>query len=261
MANSGGGYLVFGINDNGELSGKDISTMFSVDPADITNKIFSFTGINFSNFKIIECIKDRTTLATISVGPAAIPIVFTKPGNYQLDNGRQKNVFSVGSVYFRHGAKSEPCTSDDLRNFLEREIQRTKESWLNGIRQVVEAPEGSKVFILPLNTNESINNATPIRIVDDINAPILRIDEKDIFAIYPFGYKQLIIALKERYNNFMANSEFHKIRKQLVDNPIYCKTRLLNPNNSNGSKIILYSKNIFEELDKNYKLRGLEGEN
>lgn len=255
MANSGGGKIVFGINDNGELGEKDITPIFSVDPADITNKIFSFTGVNFGGFKIIECNLNTTNLALIQVDAIYVPIVFVKPGNYQSESGKQKNVFSVGSVYFRHGAKSEPCTSDDLRNFLEREITRTKESWLNGIRQVVEAPEGSRVLIVPNNTEEEINNSTYARLVNDENAPVLRLEEKDYFALYPFGYTQLTAALKIRYSNFSANNEFHQIRKPLLDNPRYCKTRLLNPNSAKSSKIILYSKYIFEEFDKHYSLK------
>jgi len=50
----------------------------------------------------------------------------------------RRNVFSVGTVYFRHGAKSEPGTSDDLRQFLEREIEATRRTWLDGIAKVVE---------------------------------------------------------------------------------------------------------------------------
>lgn len=255
MANSGGGYIFIGIDDNGYLSNNDISKILAVDPADITNKIFSFTGNNFSNFKIVETHINSTQIAVLYVGATNIPIVFTKPGNYQFESGKQRNVFSVGSVYFRHGAKSEPCTSDDLRKFLEREINRTKESWLKGIRQVVEAPEGSKVLIVPVNNTSDTESSTPIRLVNDPEAPTLRIDEKDYFELYPMGYTQLIRELKLRYNNFIANPEFHRIRKPLIENPRYCKTRLLNPNSVKSPKITLYSKNIFEEFDKYYTLK------
>ena len=255
MTNSGGGFLIFGINDDGALSGKDVNTVLSIDPADITNKIFSFTGTNFSNFKIIECSKDNTGLALISIGSNNVPIVFTKPGNYQAENGRQKNVFSVGSVYFRHGAKSEPCTSDDLRSFLEREINRTKDSWLKGIRQVVEAPEGANILVISNSNEENSGKSNSYQLVDDISAPTLRLDEKDIFELYPFGYSQLMEELKNRYSNFVANREFHKIRKPLLSNPLYCKVRLLNPKRPKGTNITLYSKKIFNEFDKYYKFK------
>src|SRR5574340_574293 len=56
------------------------------------------------------------------------PLVFTRVGTYEVAVGKQKTVFSVGTVYFRHGAKSEPGTSDDLRAFLERELELIKRS-------------------------------------------------------------------------------------------------------------------------------------
>ena len=46
---------------------------------------------------------------------------------------KQKTAFSAGTVYFRHGAKSEPGTSEDLRASLERELDRIRSSWLDGI--------------------------------------------------------------------------------------------------------------------------------
>ena len=41
-----------------------------------------------------------------------VPLVFTRVGTSEIAHGRQKTVFSVGTVYFRHGAKSEPGTSE-----------------------------------------------------------------------------------------------------------------------------------------------------
>src|SRR5919106_1038374 len=85
-------------------------------------------------------------------------------GTYEVAHGRQKTVFSVGAVYFRHGAKSEPGTSEDLRMFLERELELVKRSWLDGIAKVVEAPAGSRFAILPPETEPAgPSGALPLR--------------------------------------------------------------------------------------------------
>ena len=165
MANSGGGILLIGIKDDGQVSGANVDAILDYDPADITNKLFSYTGRHFSNFKIINLQKDEHTLAALQVGGVSIPLVFTNPGNYQGRDGKPKCAFASGTVYFRHGAKSQPCTSDDLQSFLKREIDIVKESWLSGIRKVVEAPEGSKVVI----TQDDIIEA--VRLVNDESAP------------------------------------------------------------------------------------------
>jgi hypothetical protein len=88
-------------------------------------------------------------LWTITVSAANTPLVFSQTGNYAEVNGKQKNAFLSGSIYFRHGAKSEPGNSEDLRLFIERRLQSIRREWLDGITKIVEAPSGSTVKILP----------------------------------------------------------------------------------------------------------------
>lgn len=75
-------------------------------------------------------------------------------------------------MYFRHGAKSEPATSDDLRAFIDRELELIKRSWLDGISKVVEAPAGSRIAILPPETQPTgPSGAVPLQLTNDPNAP------------------------------------------------------------------------------------------
>ena len=58
-------------------------------------------------------------LAAIVIdGLADGPLAFNQTARYTSPQGRQKTDFTKGSVYFRHGAKSEPATRDDFREFL-----------------------------------------------------------------------------------------------------------------------------------------------
>lgn len=124
MANSGGGILLIGINDDGQPSEFDVTSILNCDPANFTDKMFSYTGRHFSDFRVTAEERQGATIAAIEIGPASIPLIFTAPGNYQTADGKQKMAFQVGVVYFRHGAKSEPGTSDDLQQFLDRELNR-----------------------------------------------------------------------------------------------------------------------------------------
>src|SRR2546425_12202154 len=54
FANSGGGGIVFGVENDGSSAGNDISNILSLDLADITNKIESFTGYQFADLEIVE---------------------------------------------------------------------------------------------------------------------------------------------------------------------------------------------------------------
>ena len=56
--------------------------------------------------------------------------------------------FQQAPYTFKHGAKSEPGNSDDLRWFLERRIEEIRKSWLEGIVKVVEAPAGARVQVI-----------------------------------------------------------------------------------------------------------------
>jgi hypothetical protein len=93
---------------------------------------------------------------------------------------------------------------------------------------------------------------SPVRVVDDPNAPAVRLEEEDMRTQYPFDYRKLSDAMRERYTDFLENSKYHRIRKSLEDNPRYCWPRYLNPNNPNSSKTFMFSRNIFEEFDKHY---------
>lgn len=116
LANSGGGLIVVGVRNDSTPSGSDVSPVLKLDPATIGDKIERYTGVHFADFEVVEATRAEQQVAVIVVGAVAdAPIAFTKPGTYVpagLTN--QKNAFSSGTVYFRHGAKSEPGTTADL---------------------------------------------------------------------------------------------------------------------------------------------------
>jgi len=191
MANSGGGILLVGVTNDGKPSGHDVSGLLEYDPADITNKLFSFTGNHFSNFTIVSALKEDETIAALVVGQTSIPLVFVKTGDYLDKNGKQKQAFGNGTVYFRHGAKSEPCTSDDLQQFLTREIDVLRSAWLSNIRKVVEAPEGAQIVVLQGNqTIGAENEIQSIRLVDDPDAPVYQMLDPN--KTHPYRAKEVV---------------------------------------------------------------------
>lgn len=223
MANSGGGCIVVGVTDDGAISESDVNPLLAVDPADMTNRIHSYTDLHFSAFEIIKGIRSGQVVAVINIHAARIPIVFTAHGGYAAVGG-QKAAFVKGSVYFRHGAKSEPGTTDDLRLSIERELELVKGFWLDGIGKVMAAPAGSTVQIVQhdytlldspdatpvrLTTEDgsptfAIENvtlrdtagATAIRLTNDANAPTLSVMQAD--KLYPYRQKELVKRLAER---------------------------------------------------------------
>src|ERR1035441_2552997 len=107
FANSGGGVIVFGVADDGEFSNFDCSMLYDVDPAVITDKVNKYTGQQFHSFELVKLMSESRPLFVVVVSGVASPLVFTKPGTYDIGGGKQKTAFSSGTVYFRHGAKSD----------------------------------------------------------------------------------------------------------------------------------------------------------
>jgi hypothetical protein len=194
IANSGGGCILFGVKKDGSPSDWDRSPLCSLDPAQLTDKIAAYTGEQFSEFEIQEIDRGSHPIAVMIVRAVHIPLIFTQPGTYNVGGGKQKTAFGRGTLYFRHGAKSEPGTSQDIRQCVQREIESIRKSWLGNIRKVVTAPREYEVRVLPPEIMESdAYSATPIRIVDDSRAPAYRKIDPDV--THPYRQKEVVEAV------------------------------------------------------------------
>lgn len=197
IANSGGGVILVGCNDDGSPSLAGLSPLSRLDPADLGNQLHKYTDQHFHEFEIGVTTKGDAPVCALRIGHSPIPIAFTRVGTYETAHGKQKNVFSVGTVYFRHGAKSEPGTSDDLRAFLEREVERVRRTWLDGIAKVVEAPAGARIAVLPpAGESTSHSGALPLRLTNDPGAPPYYAVPID--STHPFRQKEVMREVNAR---------------------------------------------------------------
>lgn len=205
LSNSGGGIILIGLNDDGSPSGADVSALLSIDPADVTNRLFKYTSCQFHAFELCVTSKGGHQIFAICVDGTKVPMVFTRVGTYEPEPGRQKNAFSVGTVYFRHGAKSEPATSEDLRNFLDREIESIRHSWLDGIARITSAPIGSRIAILPPEDHPTgPSGSLPLRLTNDESAqPYYAVP---IDSTHPFRQKEVIVEVNKRLKLRSINS-------------------------------------------------------
>lgn len=197
MANSGGGVLVFGVANDGTASMADLAGVRALDPAEVSDQVRKYTSSNFDGFEIREVKRRGGPAVAIAVGRCTgAPLVFTNVGTYEVPGGKgkQKNAFSIGTVYVRHGAKSEPATSEDLREFIERELEEVRAAWLNGVRRVVEAPRGSELAVI--RRGGSAGGKQTVQITDDPDAPVYgRLSPDDT---HPYRQKELLRAVNAR---------------------------------------------------------------
>ena len=97
------------------------------------------------------------------------------------------------------------------------------------------------------------DTAVAFRWTDDPSAPAMTVREEDTLKNFPFTYGELTKALRKRYSNFTANSDYHRIRKSLEGDSKLCLLRKLQPENPKTSAQRFYSSNILREFDKSYK--------
>lgn len=182
-------------------SGADLSGLKGTDPAVITDKLFKYLGQQFSAFRLGETVRAASPVVVLEIAGVRTPLVFIAPGTYEIADGgkqRQKSAFGRGTVYVRHGAKSEPATSDDLRMVIDAEVERLRSSWLHNISKVINAPAGSAVTVSVSSPEAVIDSAaaplaTSVRLTADSSAPALKSPEFD--KLYPYRQKELVIRL------------------------------------------------------------------
>jgi len=192
MANSGGGVILIGVEDDGSPAPHDsASTFLQLDPATIADKVAKYTGVQFDGFEVAEAVRNGQAVAILSIEASLKPLIFEKPGTYPIEDRKQKTAFGAGTLYVRHGAKSEPATSADLSRIIERSIQSHRREWMAGVRRVVNTSTRPVVSVLPAPVRQSDDPAaTAIRITTDSSAPEYRLVDPD--ATHPFRQKELI---------------------------------------------------------------------
>jgi len=176
MANSGGGVILFGLDSLGKPCEAELGPISALDPAEVADKISKYTGAVDLEFEIRELKKKRHNLVAFNIPEVSVPIVFRRPGTYDIGGGKQRTAFSAGTVYFRHGAKSEPGTTEDIGRAIERQLESIRKSWVKGVRKVVRAPQGSQVVLVRAGNQEktSFPHLVSVRSVKDPNAtPVL----------------------------------------------------------------------------------------
>lgn len=196
FANSGGGVIVLGVNNDGTSSGIDVSAILTLDVADVTNKIFSYTGYQFAEIEVVEIARNGSKCAALIISSTDVPMIFARPGTYDIGNSQQKTAFAKGTVYFRHGAKSEPGTRDDLLDWREKTIERVRTGWLGGIRKVVEAPAGHAITVIssPMPASGGIPKIEGMAIKAEVSAGpgAVKIVPQNAEEIWPYRQKDLL---------------------------------------------------------------------
>lgn len=201
IANSGGGVIVFGIEDDGSPSIGNIDHILDLDPAVFGDKISKYTGRRFTDLLINEKQLQGKAVCVLIVGSSPLPLVFENPGAYSIaGTNQQRTAFGRGTVYFRHGPKSEPGSTHDLQLALERELARVHTDWLENVRKLVEAPLDATVQVVYSAPVSESNRSLSYRLTSDPSAPLVK--ELDPNSTHPYRQKEVV----QKLNSHLVNA-------------------------------------------------------
>src|SRR5438874_2238863 len=81
----------------GKVSRTPLQPVAQLDPADIADKVCKYTGSTELELEIRRVRKRKRELVVFVMQGVSIPIVFKKPGTYDIGAGKQRTAFSVGT--------------------------------------------------------------------------------------------------------------------------------------------------------------------
>lgn len=220
IANSGGGIIIFGISDEGSPSSESTECVSRIDLADIANKIGKYARWPDPQVEIVTIERHGSKFPAFHILPVNDLVVFEKPGTYEQIDGKQRTAFGQGTIYFRHGAKSETATSEDLRTFFNRRFNALRDSWIKQVKRVTKAPEGSKVLVAPAVGFNEGSGLRAVRVVKDDSATPVTLTRNTDVATGTFLHEEVSEEIFNEINNVVdANRILRKGQKRFFLGP------------------------------------------
>ena len=188
FANSSGGYLIFGIKDDGSFIGLSNDNFENRDPADISlylNSVFSPAIV----WEKLVCEYDGYKIGIIEVKEVdEKPIISHK-------NGQE---IKEGDILYRYTDQTEKIRYPELKSIIEKEKRKYGERLLNGLKMIVEkGPDtvklldldelkdlrGGKLYVIdskPSDLEVKVREVSESGTSDDIGLKIISIEGKAI---------------------------------------------------------------------------------
>lgn len=188
FANSSGGYLIFGIKDDGSFIGLSNYNFENRDPADISsylNSVFSPAIV----WEKLVCEYDGYKIGIIEVKEVdEKPIISHK-------NGQE---IKEGDILYRYTDQTEKIRYPELKSIIEKEKRKYGERLLNGLKMIVEkGPDtvklldldelkdlrGGKLYVIdskPSDLEVKVREVSESGTSDDIGLKIISIEGKAV---------------------------------------------------------------------------------
>jgi hypothetical protein len=139
MANTEGGFIVLGAENNGAIRGLSDDQAVAVDDAKIVSRLQNYLGTTL-DIHVSHHTLDAKKIAVVAVSRAIrVPLIFLKDGQYGHPS---REVFRVGDVFVRHSSKSERWNQEDVLRLTQRVVERERNIWLRTVLPDIHAAFG-----------------------------------------------------------------------------------------------------------------------
>ncbi len=155
FANTQGGYLVFGVRDcSFEVVGLDLNVI-----AILTNTNYLLQKVNrfiepeigLLRSKRIE-VDGRQVVVLVIPSSIRQTHVISKDGKFKHISGEEKVLLRKGTLYVRRSAGNHLADSRDLDQIFDRRFDYFRESLIDKIARVIDAPQESEMVFVSKDT-------------------------------------------------------------------------------------------------------------
>jgi hypothetical protein len=186
----------------------------------------------------------------LEIGTAAVRNYITLAKNWFKRDLSRYNLFLMPIGFLGQTSATLISVTSDERKLVAFLTKLTQEN--------IDAADPDYHVALKVNLSfqrSKIDPTAEVFITTDPSAPHVNISEEDIRKTYPWDYNELTKRLSKKYIDFKPDSKYHEIRKSLLTDPRYIKTRVLDPGNPKSSKKNFYNPNIVQIFDQHYTVK------
>lgn len=192
FANTHGGYLIFGVNDQKKevvgLSRKVAAVLKDVNNLQL--KINRHLEPDISRLRSKAFRQAGKTFVVIYI-PQSLNVthLIKKDGVFKQQCGKPKTILHQGTFYVRRSASNHLGDSRDLDDIVERRIDQFRDALIDKVARVVKTPAESDLFILSKDPEDNFGERFIIEDSPDA-IPVKGMS----FTIPPQGYEEEIAA-------------------------------------------------------------------
>lgn len=180
MANSGGGVLIFGIENDGTRAGLSRSLISEFDATKIANQLNRHASGARVRTTYTEFEYYNKLFGALFVHTSSRLVVFDKTIQYP---GTNKTALRQGVLYVRRKSATEPATQSEINNAIDRVVARNLRAFIARIDHVAALPPSAQLIATAAETDKGYiltasGEGVPVTIVGpEQGATAVRIDE------------------------------------------------------------------------------------